>query len=196
MLYKQLSQAIEYIGNKYRHRMTIFTITTNGTIIPSDEVLRLSKKFHVLFKISNYTKTLPQLQRHYELLTKTLDDYGVSYILGKPEKEWMDYGFEYVNRTCSEEELVKVFSSCNTPCREIRGNKYYFCVMARTVSENLGFHVGKDDYLNLEELSGKDYKKILLEFNLGYSDKGYLDMCRHCHGNEAKNYPIPAAEQL
>lgn len=37
---------------------------------------------------------------------------------------------------------------------------------------------------------------MLLEFNLGYSEKGYLDMCHRCHGIDAVNYPIPIAEQL
>ena len=55
---------------------------------------------------------------------------------------------------------------------------------------------GQDDYLDLEQLKGDDYKKVLLEFNLGYSEKGYLDMCHRCHGLDEKNYPIPIAEQL
>lgn len=196
LLYKELPEAIEYIGSTYRNQMNIFCITTNGTILPKEDVLELCKKYHVLFRISNYTKELPKLQKHYERLCSTLDSHGIDYVLGKQETEWMDYGFEDINRDCSEEELIKIFSSCNTPCREIRGNKYYYCVMARTVSENLGFDVGQDDYLDLDKLTGKNYKKELLEFNLGYSEKGYLDMCRHCRGNDAKNYLIPVAEQL
>lgn len=196
LLYKQLAEVIEYIGSKYRNQINIFSITTNGTIVPSKEVLELSQKYQILFRISNYTNELPKLKKHHEKLLKALQNYNISYILGNPETEWMDYGFEYVNRGCSEEELIKVFSSCNTPCREIRGNKYYYCVMARTVSDNLGFDIGQDDYLDLDKLTGENYKKELLEFNLGYSEKGYLDMCRHCHGKDAKNYPIPAAEQV
>lgn len=196
LLYKQLTDAIEYIGSKYRNRMNIFCITTNGTIVPEKDVLELCKKYHILFRISNYTNQLPKLEKHHEKLCTCLDTYGVDYILGKQETEWVDYGFEDINRDCSEEELIKIFSACNTPCREIRGNKYYYCVMARTVSENLGFGVGQDDYLDFDTLTSENYKKELLEFNLGYSEKGYLDMCKHCRGNDAKNYPIPAAEQL
>jgi len=196
LLYKQLAEAIEYIGKKYRKQMQIFCITTNGTIVPTEEVLKLCVKYNVLFRISNYTRELPQLENHHKRLIEMLENYGISYVLAKPEIEWMDYGFEYVNRENIEADLIKVFSSCNTPCREVRGNRYYYCVMARSVSENLGYDLGKDDYLDLNLLDGKDYKKELLEFNLGYSEKGYLDMCRRCHGNDAKNYPIPVAEQV
>ena len=38
-------------------------------------------------------------------------------------------------------------------------------------------------------------KKQLFEFEMGYSEKGYLDMCRFCRGREAMNYRIPAAVQ-
>jgi hypothetical protein len=45
-------------------------------------------------------------------------------------------------------------------------------------------------------MTGKNYKKELLEFNMGYSDKGFLDMCRRCHGMKNPNAYIPAAEQV
>ena len=114
------------------------------------------------------------------------------------EKEhlWMDYGFEYVDRHASEEELIQVFDACHTPCHEIRENRFYYCVMARSVSENLNMNVGKNDYLDLDELSGEEGKKKLLAYFLGYSDKGYLDMCNYCHGAECVNHTIPVAEQI
>ena len=49
--------------------------------------------------------------------------------------------------------------------------------------------------MDFDELNGTEYKKELLKFNLGYSEKGYLDMCNFCHGAESINYPIPMAEQ-
>ena len=196
MLYKELAKAVQYIGEKYRSQMGIYSITTNGTIIPDKEVLDVCRGYNVLVRISNYARQLPRLNERYAKLIKTLEENNVSYALGREEKEWLDYGFEYLDRKAEEEELIKVFDECKTPCREIRENKFYYCVMARSVSDNLGYNVGQDDYLDLDKLNGENYKKELLEFTLGYSDKGYLDMCNHCHGAEAKNYPIPAAEQV
>lgn len=195
LLYKELSKVIAYIGDKYRKQIGLFTITTNGTIIPSEEVIRACIKARVLFRISNYSKTIPKLKALHEKLKKCLSEYSIPFILGKADHEWMDYGFEYVDRKATPEELITVFDKCKTPCREIRGNRFYFCVMARTVSDNLRYHVGEDDYLDFDHLQGKDYKKELLKFNLGYSEKGYLDMCNFCHGAESIYYPIPVAEQ-
>ena len=193
LLYQKLADVIQYIGKRYRDKMVIFSITSNGTIIPEKKVLEMCREYSVLFRISNYSGTIKRLQEKYRRLEKVLEDNGVQYSLGNPERQWMDYGFETVCRENQEKELTRVFDTCKTPCREVRGSKYYYCVMARSVSENLRFDVGKYDYLDLKSI--KD-KKIFFEFNMGYSEKGYLDMCRRCRGSEAVEYPIPVAQQV
>lgn len=192
-LYRELDKIIDYIGGKYRDKMINFAITTNGTIIPEQRILDLCRKYCVLIRISNYSAELKYLERKYEKLKKELDKNEITYIIGGSDYQWMDYGFETVNRGGKAEELIQVFDECKTTCREIRGSKYYYCVMARSVSDNLGFGLGEDDYLDFKKV--KD-KKVLLEFEMGYSDKGYLDMCNHCNGADAVNHPIPVAEQL
>lgn len=196
LLYKDLEKAVEYIGEHYRNQIGLFEITTNGTIMPSDDLINVCKKYNVLFLISNYSGTIPKLKKKYEMLISKLEEQGVSYNLGSENDTWMDYGFEYMDRKVDEEQLIKVFDGCATPCKEIRGSHLYSCVMARSVSENLEYNIGKNDYLDLNNLEGENWKKELLEFTLGYSEKGYLDMCNYCNGADAKNYIIPAAEQL
>lgn len=193
-LYRDLADIIEYVGENYRDKIVDFSITTNGTIIPDSAILELCRKYHIIIRISNYSATIKGLEKKYERLLKKLDDHQVLYSMGNKETQWMDYGFETLCRNETEEELIQVFDRCKTPCREIRGSRYYYCVMARSVSDNLKLNVGKDDYLELADLSNQD-KKVILEFDKGYSDKGYLDMCNHCNGAEASEHIIPAAEQ-
>lgn len=196
LLYKKLSQVISYIGDKYREQMCNYCITTNGTIIPSDEVLKECKKYQVMFRISDYTKSLPRLKENHKKLIMKLEKYGIEYRMSKEDGNWIDYGFDYLEKDMNEKELINTFDHCLTPCREIRDEKLYFCVMARSVSDNLHFNEGIDDYLDLEKLEGENWRKIFQEFNLGYSWKGYLDMCHRCHGMDAEKYPIPIAEQV
>lgn len=196
LLYRDLAQAIHYIGERYRKRIGLFSITTNGTIVPDAEVLRECRQYNMRFFISNYSASLPRFKETQKRLIHALDEAGVLWTLGRAENLWMDYGFEYLNRNATAEGLTEVFDRCGTPCREIRGSRFYYCVMARSISDNLKFHVGAEDFLNLDVLSGENYKKELLEFTMGYSRKGFLDMCNYCHGADAKNYPIPAAEQV
>lgn len=196
LLYKHLTEAVEYIGSKYRNQMSVFSITSNGTIIPSKDLLERCKKYGVLYRISNYSATLKKLELQYEKLRNIFILNDVEYRFGSKEREWVDYGFDYYKRDCSDKELITVFDKCNTPCHEIRENKFYYCVMARSVADNLSVNVGKEDYLDFEKLSGDNWKRELLEFIMGYSEKGYLDMCRYCHGADSYQYPIPAAEQV
>lgn len=195
LLYKKLPEAIEYVGKHYRNQMDIFSITTNGTIIPDEKVLEMCARYKVLVRISNYSKAIPRMTNQYERLCTFLHDHGVEYDLQRGDGNWIDYGFDYVCDLYDTKLLTNKFDLCKTQCREIRENKLYYCVMARSVSDNLGLNEGKDDFLDLDSLNDNNYKKILLEFNLGYSDKGYLDMCRRCHGMDAVHYPIPVAEQ-
>lgn len=198
LLYKELPRVVAYIGERYRHKMVTFSIATNGTIVPSDELLEQCMKYQTVIKISNYSAAVPELAEVYDKLEHRLKKSGVRYEMGSQEMEWFDYGFDYVNNfNASESEMLRLFDGCGTNCREVRENKYYYCVMARSVSENMGFDIGREDYLDLKKLPAADYKKILLEFNLGYSDKGYLEMCRHCNGAAAaKRMKMPAAEQM
>lgn len=198
LLYKDLFKAVEYIGKRYRHKIITFSIATNGTIAPSDDLLIQCIKYKVVIKISNYSVSVPRLVPVYDKLEQILKKQGVAYEMGNPEVEWFDYGFDYVNSANAlQTDMIRLFDGCRTNCREVRKNKYYYCVMARSVSENMGFDIGNEDYLDLKQLPEKEYKKVLLEFNMGYSDKGYLDMCRHCNGAAmAKNKRLPAAEQI
>ncbi len=196
LLYDGLEEIISYTADKYREKMGVFCITTNGTLMPNDATIELCRKWKVLFRISNYQVSLPYMKEKYEILTKQLEKSGVPFFLYPEDQPWMDYGFDYLRRNASESELIEIFDECRTPCREIRGSKYYFCVMARAVSDNLGLLLGKEDYLDINSLNEADKKKVFMEFELGFSDKGYLDMCDRCYGNEIKNHIIPSAEQV
>ena len=196
LLYKNLCEAIECIGEKYRGQMGTFSITTNGTIMPSTELMKVCRDYNVLIRISNYSQQIPRLKERYKRLIEILEKNKIYYDLAPESGSWMDYGFEYVDNGDNPEQLISIFDNCKTPCREIRGSKLYYCVMARSVADNLHKNVGKDDYLDFDSLSEKDYKKQILEYTYGYSEKGYLDMCRYCHGADARKYIIPVAEQL
>lgn len=191
-LYDGLEELLDYIGMNYREKILIFSITTNGTIIPSDRIIELCKKYRITIRVSDYSDTIPRLKQRYDLFYEKLSD--VDMIVWKTEKEdsWFDYGFEELDRGKDVEVVTAAFDRCRTDCREIRGSRYYYCVMARSVPENLGWEIGADDYLELKYLKDKE---VFFEYQQGFSQKGYLDLCRHCRGAEAMQFLIPAAEQ-
>lgn len=196
LLYPYLPEIVDYIGSRYREKMDIFSITTNGTIKPKEDLLSICRKYDVLFRVSNYAESLPRLEDQMEAFKEITQSYGVSCIIGKKGKNWTDYGFDYVNRQGTPTQLEKVFDACKTQCHEIRGSKFYFCVMARSVAENMKRNVGDEDFFDLASGTTDARKKEFFEYTMGCSNKGYLDMCNYCHGAERIYYPIPAGEQM
>jgi len=204
-LYMDLKNVIIYIGENYRKQINHCFITTNGTIIPKLDILELLKQYNIGIQISNYSNTISYLKPKYEKIIQLLVENKVDYLYNH-NFMWEDYGFDYVDRgyfkstidpEIRKENLKKIFTKCKTPCREVRKNKLYYCVMARSSAENLGFNIGQDDYLDLSKLD-KTYKskKMLTDFEMGIIPKGYLDMCNYCNGADRSNFPIPAGEQM
>lgn len=194
LLYSQLDQVITYIGRKYREQIGHFYITTNGSIMPSQEILELCKKYKVSYLISNYSKQIPDLGKKLCELANVLESKNIEYSVIAEDEEWIDFGFTYVNN--NSEKAARVFDGCETTCREVRENRFYYCVMARSISENLGWNIGNDDYFNLDEVVSAQDRKLLFEYDRGYSDKGYLEVCKHCQGMGKNNLHVPAGEQL
>lgn len=196
-LYQQLDKVIDYIGSKYRDKISDFTITSNGTIVPQNEILKACVRHNIRIHISDYSKTLERLVPQYERLRHKLKNFGVDYCFVPMEGIWTDYGIGKIDRKLQEKDLIRVFDGCKTPCREIRKSRLYFCVMARSASENLALHIGEDDYLDLSLLENTDAdKNKLLQFQLGYLEKGYLEMCNYCYGGDRFIHLVPAAEQM
>ncbi len=207
LLYRELANALDYIGDKYSRQIYRLCVTTNGTILPNATLLESFKRHNVLCYISNYKKTIPALSDRYDTLERILKENSVDYIIDDYDQDWTDYGFDSVDRGYFKEgklisnespaELVRVFEQCNTSCREIRKEKLYYCVQARACAENMGFQVGKDDFLDISKLDNSyDSKRILTMFEMGHVEKGYLDMCNYCYGAERERHPIKVAEQM
>lgn len=191
-LYENLYEAVEYIGEKYRDKINEFYFITNGTIVPSYNVLELCKKYNVAIHISNYSIENAWLKSKYENLANRLNEVGVTYVIEESNNKWLDFGFDSLIH--SEEEAIDLLNVCGSQCREIRDNRFYYCIMARSYSENTMMNIGADDYLDLSSQIVLN-KKSIFEYCLGYSIKGYLEMCRYCNGmNTSKT--IPAGEQM
>ena len=193
MLNDNLAEAIDYIGGKYRDKMLTFAVTTNGTIVPNDKLRESIKRNKVTVRVSDYSETLPNLSGRYKELYASLEGLDVAIWETNSKDSWFDYGFGEVDNGNDANVLKGIFRECNTPCREIQGNKYYYCVMARSISENM-FKIKTPNYDYLQ-LSADTSKEEFLEFEVNGPKKGYLDMCRYCRGGSAEKYRIPAAEQ-
>ena len=125
------------------------------------------------------------------------DEYNIKYYINKADS-WIDLApdtTDYSN--LSEEELIHHRDSCSQSWEELRDGKIYSCNYAAyaTVAGIAGEQDLEETY-NLE-LFTPEKKKELVEFRLGYTEKGYTNFCKKCHGftkyNKAEMIP---AEQI
>jgi hypothetical protein len=157
------------------------------------EIMKNHKNFYVY--ISDYSSFLPNLKCRVAEFVSHLGKSSIDHAFAPNDKWWFDFGYETVCRdNASEEELVNVFDTCNTSCRLLKDGKYYNCERD-SVALKAGF-IDSDSGFDLRDFDKKD-KSALLEYSLGYSEKGYVDLCKKCNGfPPMNNNYIPAAEQI
>lgn len=124
--------------------------------------------------------------------------YGIIYCVNKGEDAyWIDLApFETDNTNLSEGELINYRDRCSVPYREVRDNKIYSCNYASFAIKAGILGDSENDYFDLSGYS-EDHKKELMEFILGYTEKCYVDFCKHCAGFLPINpYKKPVGRQI
>lgn len=153
------------------------------------------KKHNFCFKVDDYRddtgdkfSKIPQIIDFFEQL-------NVDYFIMKVD-QWIDLRImETDNSYMSEEELGNHFIACQQEWPELYEERIYFCDYS-----NYAFRADiTEDYIE-EAFPLRNYdeskKMLLLEYMMGYSDKGYVEMCRHCAGYSGinTNFVRPAGQ--
>lgn len=187
LLNKELSDLLEYVGANYRKKIGSFKIISNGMIEPWDELLTVMKKHEIAAEISDYTKGVPRIKKQVEKSLESYRSYGLqTYFLSSAN--WVDFGFDTVDNQYSEEQLIKFFDYCHTRCRGYVDGKMRYCINAFFAATAKGEEEDENnafDILNMELT--EERLRALVEFDMGYSDAGYLKMCQHCNGTVEVN---------
>lgn len=195
-LYKELYRLIQYTGERYRDRIGSFKIITNGTIVPGEEMLGLMRRFDMAVEISDYTNGVPALKPRLEQVLEVLKSSEIkTYLLSS--SKWVDFGFNTVDHQYSHGQLRDFFDYCHTRCRGYVDGKIRYCINAYFAERTL--YEKEDEKNTFDIVSGnasKEWRRKLVEFDLGYNSEGFLDMCQHCNGTvEVNQHYIEVGEQ-
>jgi hypothetical protein len=184
---------------KYSEQFGELRITTNATIVPSDELCNLivncGKRFD--FVVDDYGP----LSKSIDKVTAKLDGYNIPYRIDTYTGDdqhfggWIKCGdYEYIDYT--DEELREQHRNC------VQTKDAFACVWEGKVFQcpyPLGFYLRKDilppkeDYIDLFDytMHKKEKRKIALSFY-----KMPMWACHRCFGfDEKKSKRYPAAEQ-
>lgn len=185
-----LGELIQYIKEKYSDKVANFTIHTNGSIIPSNDLTEIIKKYNITIAISDYGEQSPC--RNKMLNTIEFFKKKKIYTDVRASLEWRDVGFPLEPNNFSDSEIEKHMLACSADWRGINDGKFYYCNIAWSAEKAGLVNLESDDYLIMEDIAkkGKEGKENLLKLSEGYFEKGYMSFCKKCGGCGVDNIKL------
>lgn len=171
-------------------KIGIVHIYTNGTILPSPEILDALRNKKVHIHISNYAINSEKVEKLIELFQKE----KILYTERKYDS-WTDLG-EVEFKNYSANQRKKIFRNCLAKnCFTLNRNKLFRCSRVANMY-NIGNYKNIEyEYVDLEDMSKtdseikRDIKQLLFEIE-------DLEACDYCNGMDLFHNIIPVAEQL
>jgi hypothetical protein len=183
--YPWLGKALHEVLNNDKVRSVI--LSTNGTVIPDDDVFDQLSDPKILIRISNYG-IKGKIDRLIEIFER--NNIAYQYIT---EPKWKDGGgIEYRNK--SIEQIHIEFLNCENSrvSKTIAVGKLFVCPRSYRLL-SLGLYESANDYVKLNDTDNKKTtQKKILEIFL----KDYADACQYCDFGSLDPKEIIAGIQL
>lgn len=185
MLNKSLSQTLYWLKEVYGTKIGEIDIVTNGTILPSEELLTAIRETGTIVQASDYS-----LNAHYDkrvqeiesLLAKEKIPYKVNH-----EMKWKDFYFPRTHQGAEFTSFREHMLCCNPVFRGLNDKKFYYCHIVWSAEQAGLWYPQEGDYISLEKLENKEE---LLAYDLGFMDTGYVTLCRACGGCGIDNQSV------
>ena len=187
MLYKYTADIITYINDNYGDRIDTLRTVTNGTVVPKDEVLEVLSKCDIEITVDDYRKAVPKFNDNFDRLISKLKEYNIKHYINTVDS-WIDLAPERTDYSgLSDEELINHRDRCSQSWQELRAGKLYNCNYA-AYAQVAGI-AGEQDMEEAYDLTQftPEKKKELIEFRLGFTEKGYTEFCKKCRGFTPEN---------
>lgn len=180
-LYPHFAEVIEYLGTKYRNRILTLRTVTNGTVVPPDSLLQRLSEIDFEITVDDYREAVPDSKEDFERLIQKLNKYKIKYEINKAES-WIDLAPTRTDHSMwTEDQLIEHFDNCAQTWQELRDGKLYSCNYDGYATVAGINEQQKEEVFDLRNFQ-PEQKKELVEFRLGYNEKGYTNLCKHCRG--------------
>lgn len=195
-LYPHFAEVIEYLGTRYRDRILTLRTVTNGTVVPPDSLLQRLSEIDFEITVDDYREAVPESKEDFDLLIQKLQKYQIKYEVNKAES-WIDLAPTRTDHSMwTKEQLTEHFDNCAQTWQELRDGKLYSCNYDGYATVAGINEEQKEEVYDLRNFR-PEQKKELVEFRLGYNEKGYTNLCKHCRGFYMDNPVVgqPAAQK-
>lgn len=195
-LHADLKEILCYLSKQYGNRVGKINLISNGTVIPSDEILNIMKQNNMMITVSNYTHIVPYEEK-MQAVIKKLEEHEIEYYI-IPNNTWKDVLFprcEYHAKDVRNHMIL-----CGHSTHSMNDGKLYWCDPAFSAERFLKFKSQKNDSLDLEsnKKNNTKYQASLniMKYLLGdVNEKGYMSFCERCAGVGCDNTNIVIAGQ-
>lgn len=188
LLYKELPKLLGYLGAC--SEVTQITITTNGLITPSDEIMMICRINKIILTISNYPQNVKNRQ-NFALKCLTFKVDVQLYDFAAKQALWYDCGGLDTPRENDDNVVTERYNHCAfNGCLTLQDGELHRCSRAKNAYKLQGFQAVLGDYVKVR---GNNH---LLEDIIAYhTPPRFETACRYCNGTFGTKM-IPPAEQL
>jgi organic radical activating enzyme len=175
-LHPELVKIIDYVSK--HKRIVSVRIATNGSITPSESVLKALSGSKIVVQISDYEVSSAKTPK----LIERFDEYQIKYVLLK-NREWRDMG-DFSLRESNR------FAECSIKrCTSMLKNDLYVCSRAAMALQE--HEISESYHYNFTSLTHTEFRHALSRlYNIPN------EACSHCDGDTKYAKQIPAGKQV
>jgi hypothetical protein len=181
LLNKELADVYTYAFNTYHGRYYEMALQTNGTIIPSDDIMQRFAESKTVFSISEYPENAQSISK----LIEKCDEYNISWYLNRLSKRenWYDFGNPRILSETDPQKLRELYSKCWIPGNGIYEGWAYLCVV-QSWSHAVACAGTRDigDAFDLRQPKTESNRRNLHKLISRQPDLGYVSHCMRCKG--------------
>lgn len=192
MLNPALKDIIIYLEENYREKFGKISYASNGSVMPSDELLEVMKKYDIHIVVSDYSKAIPYHEKIGQL-EKKFQEYSINYDI-KPSLIWCDFGFPEHSVIRNKEQLQEHLAYCRPEWNGLNDGRFYYCNVSWSAEKSGKFRLRSDDYIVLEDIDPNDKLSCHSIAELSRGTSSFCRVCGGC-GRDNTNY-VPTGIQI
>lgn len=183
LLHADLDKIITYVYTNYKDKFSYLCVVTNGTILPSEQLLNTLKKSDTHVEISDYSVSFDaDKKQKMQIIIDMLSEANVPFVIRK-WATWVDFNGD--GKPHSDEEIIQTMENCLCALRVfyMAGGRLYTCTRYGA-AEHFGL-IPRQEGNSLKLLGDNPpSKKEILEWCMGICETGYLPCCKLCTGDK------------
>ncbi len=188
MLNPVLKNLIIYIEENYGDKLGRISYASNGSVLPSDELLYVMQKYDVHIVVSDYSKVIPYKECINKLEEK-FKQYNINYDI-KPDLIWCDFGFPEHPFKRDEEQLKEHLEYCRPEWNGLNDGKFYYCNVSWSAEKSGLFQLGEGDYIDLKSINPADKKECHRLVELSRGTCSFCKICGGCGRDNISYVPV------